>query len=362
MNFKLSFRNVGLFAFIWLNIGFALGFTVLIGPVRWIADHSRKNNFPESRESFLVKALMLLLVVVSFIIALLLSSRVTKARSRNIKILIPASCLVFGGLALFQLLNPQNLKSFAKQEKDTENKQFVFGSYPTVEELQNFKKEGFSSVISLLHPAVTPFEPILLKEEEENCRKVGLTLISIPMLPWISENEEALNKLKQLAAHPRGKYYVHCYLGKDRVNVVKRLISTYNKSIKIETDQSKGRSLESTTRFERGEITKIRQDVYYIPYPTDEEYTGYILGGGVQQVISLMDSVDNEQKQRITTEKILLSTYHIPFKTLTIRSGKDKKQLADLKKMITTTPKPLVIHRFFSNTAEDLEIIKALKK
>lgn len=362
MTFKLSLRNISLFAFIWLNTGFALGFAVLIGPVRWIANYSRENNFTESRESTLVKVLMLLFVAVSFIIALLLSSGVLKAKSGTTKILIPVACLVLGCLALYQLLNPQNLKSFTNQKKDTENKQFVFGSYPTLEELERLKDEGYTSVISLLHPAVTPFEPVLLKEEEDNCKKAGLTLISIPMLPWISENEEALNKVKQLALHAKGKYYVHCYLGKDRVNVVKRLISNFNKSVEIAGEETKGRSLESISKFERGEITKISKDVYYTPYPTDEEYTGYLIAGGIQQVVSLMDSTDIEQKPRIDAEKRLLATYHIPFKNIIIRPGKNKNELAKLKEKILALPKPLVIHRFFSGTPEDLAIVEALKK
>lgn len=362
MPFKISLKNISLFAFIWLNVGFALGFTVLVGPVRWIATYSRQNNYSDNHESLLVKVIIMLFVVVSFVIAMLLASGAIKSNSRNVKILIPIACLTLGSLALYQLLNPQNLRAFASQEKDSENKQFVFGSYPTIKELENLKKEGYSSVISLLHPAVTPFEPVLLKEEEENCRKAGLTLISIPMLPWISENEEALNRIKQLAQKPAGKYYVHCYLGKDRVNLVKRLISKYNNSVKIEGDEGKGRSLESISKFERGDISKISKDVYYTPYPTDEEYTGYLIAGGVQQVVSLMDSTDKEQVPRIEAERKLLQTYNIPFQNIPLSSVQDTKGLERLREIIANAPKPVVIHRFFSNTTDDLEIIDALKR
>jgi hypothetical protein len=49
-------------------------------------------------------------------------------------------CLGVAALAVNKLLNPQNFKGFASQQKDTENKQFTFGSYPTVEELEKFKE------------------------------------------------------------------------------------------------------------------------------------------------------------------------------------------------------------------------------
>lgn len=361
MSFK-SVKNIGLFAFIWLNMGFALGFTFLIGPVRWVATYSRENNFSNKNEGLLIKGVILLFVIISFIISMLLATGTIKAKASVTRILIPVICLALGTAALYQLLNPQNLRSFSSQQRDTEFKQFVFGSYPTLEELKSFKKEGYTSVISLLHPAVTPFEPVLLREEEENCKKAGLSLVSIPMLPWISENEGALNKIRQLAEHPEGKYYVHCYLGKDRVNLVKRLIATYNKSVNAEAPGTNGRSLDGIAQFERGEITKISQDVYYIPYPTDEEYSGYIIGGGVQQVVSLMDSTDAEQKPRIDAEKKLLQTYQIPFENIPLSSTINKAKLENLKIKISKMRRPLVIHRFFSNTPDDLEIIKALKK
>ncbi|GEO10828.1 hypothetical protein [Segetibacter aerophilus] len=360
--FKLSIKNISLFALIWLNIGFALGFTVLIGPVRWIATYSRQRNYSDSHEALLIKGVMLVLAAVSFIISMRLSAAVLKAKFRSVKIIIPVACLTVGILALYQLLHPENLKMFSSQLKDSDNRQFVFGSYPGLKELESLKKEGCSSVISLLHPAVTPFEPVLLKEEEENCKKVGLTLISIPMLPWISENQDALNKIRHLAEHPTGRYYVHCYLGKDRVNLVKRLISNYNNSVRLDDKENKGRTLESISKFERGEILKINKDVYYTPYPTDEEYSSYLIAGGVQQVISLMDPTDQEQKSRIEDEKKLVQTYQMPFQNIPISSIKNKKELDLLKEIIAKSPKPLVIHRFFSSTAEDIEIFEALRK
>ena len=361
MPFKLSIRNISLLAFIWLNVGFALGFSFLMGPVRWIANYSRENNFSENREGMLVKILLIILLAISCLISLLISSRVIKATSKRLKLLVPLLCLLVGGWALYELLHPQNLKAFASQQKDISNNQFIFGPYPTVEDLKKYKEEGFTTIISLLHPAVTPFEPVLLKQEEENCQSLGLTLISIPMLPWISENGEALNRIKKIAQHPSGKYYVHCYLGKDRVNLVKRFISEYNQKIAIISSDLKARSLDSISSFERGEITKIKDGIYFTPYPTGEEYTGYLISGGVQQVVSLMDSTDKEQKPRIEEERKLLATYHIPFKVVAIRSAKDKKQLAELKKLLLIMPRPIVIHRFFSNKREDKEILEALK-
>jgi anaerobic C4-dicarboxylate transporter len=117
MAFKLSIKNIALFAFVWLNIGFALGFLVLMGPVRWAADYSRDNDFPESKANLMVRAIILLFIVISFIAALFVSSRVINSQSSRRKVFVPLICLGFGLFALHEFLNPQNLASLSNSER-----------------------------------------------------------------------------------------------------------------------------------------------------------------------------------------------------------------------------------------------------
>jgi protein tyrosine phosphatase (PTP) superfamily phosphohydrolase (DUF442 family) len=361
MSFNLSFRNVILFAFIWLCIGFAIGATTLLGPVRWIANFSRSQSYSDNTEGVLIKAIIVLFVISSFFIARLIAAKAIKTVDRKRKWIIPAVSAALATIALLILINPKTLSNFSAQQKDTSNAQFTFGSYPSKDDLENLKQERYTSVISLLHPAVTPFEPTLLKEEQELCKDAGITLISIPMLPWVSENEEAINKIKQIAANPSGKYYVHCYLGKDRVNLVKRLINSYSGKATTEKSGS-SRSLSNLGELERGPVTTIGNEIFFTPYPTDEEYMGYVISAGVQQVISLMDSTDPEQVPRIEAERKLLATYNIPFVVIPVPGNNRQKQLNKLKVAMRSAQKPLVIHHFFSNSQQAVAIIGALKK
>lgn len=360
--FKISFKNLLLFGFMWGCLGFALGCATLLGPVRWMVTYARDNNMADSTENLLVKAIIVLFILVSLITALFLTRRVLETSYKYVRITLPAAAFSGAVLMLSLFLNPKFLNQATASSADISNPEFTFGPYPTAEILTDLKAEGYFAVISLLHPAVTPFEPMLLKDEQEAAQAIGLKVISIPMLPWISQNQEAIAQIKAIASNPKGKYYVHCYLGKDRVNVVKRIIAkntTATVQAPVATEKaSSTRSLEDISQFERGKITKLEKDVYFVPYPTDEEYMGYIIAPGTKQIVSLMAPSDLEAKARIDDEKKLLNTYQVNFKVIPINSPISEKQVKKLLDTLATLPRPLVIHRFFTRE-EEQQIIDA---
>ena len=71
--FPLTWQNIGLFIFVWGCVGFTLGTETLMGPVRWIAAIGRSRQWNPSSEEIWVKSLILLLIVISFILALILT-------------------------------------------------------------------------------------------------------------------------------------------------------------------------------------------------------------------------------------------------------------------------------------------------
>jgi len=60
-------------------------------------------------------------------------------------------------------------------------------------------------------------------EEKKNAEEVGIQVYSRPMLPWISENKTALSSILVLINQPNQRFYVHCYLGQHRANLVRRM-------------------------------------------------------------------------------------------------------------------------------------------
>ncbi|WP_266366192.1 hypothetical protein [Tellurirhabdus rosea] len=355
-------RQLLYFGFIWACLGFTLGCFTLLGPVRWIVTFARDNDFSESTENWLVRLAMLLFFFISFRMATRAVRRAEESRGPRLKWGIPAGALAAAVLSLALFLNPEFLNGTTGGSLDTSNEAFTFGPYPTPQMLGELKKEGYAGVISLLHPAVTPFEPMLLEEEKKAGKQVGLDIISIPMLPWVSQNEASIKQIRDLAAKPKGRYYVHCYLGKDRVNVVKRIIAGSGGTMVNADGGVVARSLSEIDHFERGPVVVLGNDVYLTPFPTDEEYLGYLMAAGVKQVVCAMDGSDSEAKKRIQQEGALLQTYQIAYRHLPVVDENDEQAIHELLTAVRGLPKPLVIHRFFSDRATEKKIAEAYWK
>lgn len=352
--FSFSFKNILTFLLFWLMNGYVLGTIFLIGPVRWIVDYSKTQNWSQSTDDIIVKIVMLFLVFLSFIISLFITRSFLRSDRIFKRIILFLFPLIFSAGAVWLWMNPSLMQkdSNVSETISKNGSEFVFGSFPEEAKVKLLKEKNFTAIISLMHETVFPFEPKLIEEEKESCKKVGIELINIPMLPWISENEEALSRLKELALKKLGKYYVHCYLGKDRVNIAKRVIETSNRNAAI-SSELKTRSIEDLEAFERGAIIKLEKDVYLTPFPTDDEFMGYILNGSFKNVISLLDPKNAEDLILIEKEKKFFETFKIQFENYPIRpNAVNKKELNHEVVKIKKMDRPILIHSFKTNSPQ----------
>jgi len=132
--------------------------------------------------------------------------------------------LLAAGFVFYEFLHSKSALIAARQGQIEEvSEHLSVGPYPNAQLLSELKRLHYDGVISLLHPAI-PFEKILLEEEKTNGAQVGIQIYSVPMLPWISENKEALASIGTLIRQPGKRYYTHCYLGEHRVNLVRQLL------------------------------------------------------------------------------------------------------------------------------------------
>ena len=350
------------FVFIWGCLGFFLGCLTLMGPVRWMVTWARDNKLSDSAENWSVRAVIILFVIFSLWLAGKVARAAKETKKKALKWGIPASVLGLALLALSLFMNPDFLNKTTRGSLDTSNKGFTFGPYPTEEMLVQLKKEGYAGVISLLHPAVTPFEPVLLNDEQKAGKRIGIAIISVPMLPWISQNEESILRIRAIAARPQGRYYVHCYLGKDRVSVVKRIIASMDTALVNDKTANLARRLDEIDRFERGPVIALGNDVYLTPYPTDEEYLGYLIAAGVKQVVCVLDPSDSETQQRIKDERQVLNLYQVAYLTHSIPEINNEEKIGALLDKLKGLPRPLVIHRFFSDGPVEKKILQAYWK
>lgn len=351
--YGISGKRAALFLWHWLLSGFFLGTLTLAGPVRWATGYTRGAGWSYGAEKLVVLGLIGGLAAVSLLLALALT-RSTEAAAGRRRYALPAVSLGLFLLALALWLNPRlmNGTAAAGPAESFSWSEFVFGPYPEKERLAELKAEGYTAVISLLSKAVVPFEPVLLAREQEAAKETGLELIHIPMLPWVSSNDHVGARLKELARRGPGKYYVHCYLGKDRVNVFKRMLAAAPGAAAVrDLDPSAARSLKGVKAFERGPVAELERDVYLTPYPTDEEFFGYVLNGTVAGLVSLLDPANPENLPWIKKEEAIARKYGLPLSAYPwLALDKAGKQKA--VREIRAARRPVVVHAFLSKAPE----------
>lgn len=343
----------------WGVTGFALGTATLLGPLRWIVSAQRGRDVPQVAEDWTVRAIMLVLAAGTFFLARWLSRRwehTTTNAQRAALAGIPAVAAA-GALALW--LSPTALTQSTPIVEGAGGDRVVFGPYPTDEMLVDLKAKGYAGVITLLHPAVVPFEPKLLGDERRAAKRVGMQLIEAPLLPWVGDNSRSLGRIDSLlTADPTGRYYVHCYLGRDRVRVVARLVAkhagTPGDTIGDRADRAAAgggadvvpeRSVLHSPRLERGRVTRVG-DVVVGPLPTDEEWFGYVLNGGIRQVVSLLDPKNPEDVQWIERGRAVAAEYRIPWMNLPLPPDAPASQAREVVAKIRALPGPVFVHAF----------------
>lgn len=342
-------------AAIWLFSGFVLGTLVLLFPLRMWVNFVRNNNLSATTENIVVILMIALLVVSSFKCSFkLFRWQYLKKNwvAKIIALVIPALAAM---AALWLFMHPGIINN--DEVNTVVSPKFTIGPYPTEEKMRKLKNEGYTAIVSLLHPAVVPFEPSLIKDEEATAKKLRLELIKAPMLPWVGDNERVLDSIKNIILKGKGKYYFHCYLGKDRVNVVKNLILELRGRVDNENPNNQ-RTFEAQGVFERGDIYKIDSAVYMTAFPTDEEILAFFLAGNVKSVINLMDSTDKEATMRIEKERTALKKMNIHYRVITVNENANDETLIRLFESLDSLPKPLVVHHWNTTCPQSILVRK----
>ncbi|MGC8595588.1 MAG: hypothetical protein ACP5MI_08295 [Candidatus Kryptoniota bacterium] len=137
----------------------------------------------------------------------------------------PLSTLPAKRMKVFQLP-----KAFERGliQKVAEN--VYLGPMPTDEEFKALPDFQVTDVISLLNQSV-PFEKEFIRHELKLADSVHLKIQNYPMsfIPLrTAQNEEIARQIVQyIAQHPNEHFYIHCFLGRDRVSVVADALEQY---------------------------------------------------------------------------------------------------------------------------------------
>ena len=309
------------FGYAWLTIGLFMGTLVLVVAVRGILNMIQRMGWDQAAQNRLLIVVILFFIISSF----LLARRVVRMLYRQKPTTRKVWLALLGVPALLSAYAWTNPAKFLSGMAGTQlssvamrgGPNFVFGSYPDENRLKELKKQGVTAVISLQSPKVL-VEIEGIRAERDAAAREHLPFIEAPMLPWVSDNEDAIAKIKQIALHGTGTYYVHCGLGRDRVNIVKRVIESLqphsNAKVAASADLKKAVGFNRRIEpFERGMLMKVADGVWVVPFPNKEEFYGFIIQGEPGHVLLVLNPNDPSQRTWITEAERQMKEYAVSY-------------------------------------------------
>ncbi|HKH11374.1 MAG TPA: hypothetical protein VKA73_09540 [Rubrobacter sp.] len=296
---KAFFLRLALALVFLAALGFAGGVLYLLFFLvpfeQWLVD----SGVSQGTIDVVLDATILGWVLIGFLLTLLYA-RLFLRRGRGLlgAVGVAVASVAAAGVVFFVMLDDDLMAAAGQlgQQSAQEDQRLLFGSYPDAERLAELEDEGYDGVISLLSPKV-PFERVLLEQEEDNGEDAGIRVYSRPMLPWITGNEASLESIKALAAQKDKQFYIHCYLGKHRVDVVRQ-------ELDAEAPDPTEREVDLPYRFERGRVIAYEGERIILgPYPTEEEWFEYVLRRDVDEVVSTLDPDNPDDAPWIEEER-----------------------------------------------------------
>ncbi|MEA2764926.1 MAG: hypothetical protein QOK07_1330 [Gemmatimonadaceae bacterium] len=332
----------------WLLVGLVLGTAVLVGPVRLITEGMGRAGWEQSSQDHVLIVVILLYLAFSLLLTRFIVGIMFRARNRNTRWAIAAVFTLLAAGTAWEWSNPAKLLAGIAGGGDggsynvAGGAEFLFGAYPDDAKLEALKKAGVTAIISLQHPGVV-IEREGISAERDATKRLNIQFIQAPMLPWVSDNEESLQKLRDIARKGKGKYFVHCGLGRDRVNVAKRIIEAEGNQIALTADVKTATGFaDRPDPFERGSLAHLEPGKWLIPYPNKHEMFGFILGGQSGTVVSLLDATDPEQAAWNAEMEKLLKEYSIPFIMRPLPAN-DVARATVIAKEVKARPAPVTV-------------------
>jgi hypothetical protein len=256
----------------------------------------------------MVLSVMVGLWILLGLIATAVYDRTLLSRRRPLAgIAIACLSLAAAGVIFFFLLDQDFMAAAGQlgQLSAVADERISYGPYPDEQKIAELQDAGYDGVIALLSPKI-PFERVLLEEEIQHGRDAGIPVYSEPMLPWIGGNQKSFEEIEKLVAQKDKQFYIHCYLGKHRVDLVRQELGKAKDPTQREVSLPDG--------FDRGRVVSFDDEhVILGPYPTDEEWFEYVLRRDVKEIISTLDPDNPDDRPWIEKESKITEENDVKF-------------------------------------------------
>jgi hypothetical protein len=118
------------------------------------------------------------------------------------------------------------LKHFNAQHLVSLNEEIYIGSYPDSKDLKKYKEKfGLERVVTLLDPNF-PLSRELVREEKEQCEKLNLELIVIP-ISFFSQNPMDYVIIEDLLDEEKKVTLIHTYYMDQRLQILQKMLERY---------------------------------------------------------------------------------------------------------------------------------------
>ncbi|MCF6136931.1 hypothetical protein [Pseudalkalibacillus berkeleyi] len=281
-------------------------------------------------------------VIFGFIVSFLYYRFILHKKKMKLAYLFVAFTIINASFVFYLFMNTNSaIVAMSRGEVEQTTEQLTFGPYPDEQALIDLKKQGYDGVITLLSPTII-FEKELLEDEIEYGEEVGLNIHSFPMLPWVGDNTKSIDGIVELLKeNPNKRYYVHCYLGKHRVDLIKQTILKKLGETNASDEDKERIFLQS--KFERGNVYTFKNESIILgPFPTDEEWFK-LLRLNVEELITFLDEDSKfyKQEKKIAEEQGMKVTRFDLDADLP-----DPDQLKEIRDYIKNNKRKVYVHDF----------------
>lgn len=321
-------RFLATFGYAWLMIGLFTGTLVLVVAVRGIIDLIQRFGWPQSAQDKVLMGVIGIFIICSFLLARKVVRSLYRQPPRTRRIALGALALPALASAYAWSDPARFLARFAGAASSAVKLQggpsFIFGAYPDEDGLRELRRRGVTTVVSLQDPRVL-VELEGIKAEKAATERLGLAFVQAPMLPWVSDNTASLNRIRMIALHGRGIYYVHCGLGRDRTNIAKRVIASValqrNASFAARDLKNAVTFADRNDPFQRGRSLELSNDVWVVPMLNEQEFYGYIVQGQPGHVFLALNAADSTQAAFAARAQVDMRQYVVDYSALSTSAG-----------------------------------------